>query len=104
MVDAGSAVELDNTIWINRTGEECNDDEAYQCKVTHIIIHSDMCIYGDDMGVILSMKGDGNEGGKLLYGERGCVTQENASTRSRKFSIIGFTALTGDPVMCVFIL
>ena len=49
------------------------------------------------------MKEDRNEGGKLLLGEGGHVAQEKASTHSRKFTMIGFTALTGDPVMCVFI-
>ena len=53
------------------------------------------------MGGNLSIKGDGNEGGKLLLGERGYVSQEKASTRSRKFTMIGFTSLTGDPVMRV---
>ena len=36
-------------------------------------------------------------------GERGYVAQEKASTHSHKFTMIGFTALTGDPVMCVLI-
>ena len=88
---------------MNRASEECSEDEAYGCKVTHKIIYPDMCICGDEVGGNLSMKGDGNEGGKLLLGERGCVAQEKASTRSRKFTMIGFTALTSDPVMCLLI-
>ena len=103
MVDAGVAVKLDDPVWMNRAGKECSEEEAFGCKVTHKIIRPDMCICGDEVGGNLSMKGDGNEGGKLLLGERGCVAQEKASTRSRKFTMIGFTALTGDPVMCVLI-
>ena len=103
MVDAGVAVELDEPIWMDRSGNECDEADAYGCKVTHRVTRPGMCICGDEVGGNLSMKGDGNEGGKLLLGERGCVAQEKASARNRKFTMIGFTALTGDPVMCVLI-
>ena len=104
MVETGVAVELDSPVWMDRAGNEVEDEaDAYGCKVTHKVIRPDMCICGDEVGGNLSMKGDGNEGGKLLLGERGYVAQEKASTHSRKFTMIGFTALTGDPVMCVLI-
>ena len=104
MVETGVAVELDSPVWMDRAGNEVEDEaDTYGCKVTHKVIRPDMCICGDEVGGNLSMKGDGNEGGKLLLGERGYVVQEKASTHSRKFTMIGFTALTGDPVMCVLI-
>ena len=49
------------------------------------------------------MKGNGYVGGKLLLGERGYIAQEKSLSKNRKFTIIGFMALTGDPVMCVLI-
>ena len=103
MVNAGVAVELDTPVWMDRAGNECDEANSYGCMVTHKLIRPEMCICGDEVGGNLSMKGDGNEAGKLLLGERGCVAQEKASARNRKFTLIGFTALTGDPVMCVII-
>ncbi len=56
------------------------------------------------MGGNLSMKGGGNEGRKLLRGKKGCLShRRKASTRSVKFTMIGFRALTSDSVMCVLI-
>ncbi len=82
---------------------QCNEANAYGCKVTHKLIRPDMYICGDEVGGNLSMKGDGNEAWKLLLGERRYIAQEKASAQNRKFTSICFTALTGDPVMCVLI-
>ena len=38
LVDAGLAVKLDHTIWMNRSGKECDESEAFGCKVHHKII------------------------------------------------------------------
>ena len=88
MVDAGVAAELDEPVWMDRDGNECSESNAYGCKVTHKLVQPDMCICGDEVGGNLSMKGDGNEGGKLLLGQRGCVAQEKSSMRNRRFTMI----------------
>ena len=38
LVDAKLAVKLDNPVWMNRSGEECDESEAFGCKVHHKII------------------------------------------------------------------
>ena len=60
-------------------GVECDKSNAFRCKVTHKLIRPDMCIFGDEVGGNLSMKGDGHVGGKLLLGERGYIPQEKSS-------------------------
>ena len=50
------------------------------------------------------MKGDGHNGGELLIIEKGKVPQRKASTQNRKFTMIGLTSFTGEPVMCVIII
>ena len=55
----------DKAIWTDRAGNEFSEDEAYGCKAIYKIIWPDMCIYGDEVGGSLSMKGDGNESGSF---------------------------------------
>ena len=59
---------------------------------------------GDEVGENISIKGDGHHGGELLLVEKGTIAQRKVSTRNRKFTLIGLTSFTGDPVMCVIII
>jgi len=104
MMDAGLAVELDEPVWMNRKGEICPEEEAFGCKVHHKIIHPELCFCGDEVGGNISMKGDGHHGGELLLAEKGTIAQRKASTRNRKFTLIGLTSFTGKPIMCVIII
>ena len=104
MVDAGLAVELDEPVWMNRDGNICPEHEAFGCKVHHKVIHPELCFCGDEVGGNISMKGDGHHGGELLLAEKGTIAQRKSSTRNRKFTLIGLTSFTGDPVMCVIII
>jgi len=104
MVDAGVAEKLDEPVWMDRDGNICSEQEAYGCKVHHQIVRPDMCLCGDEVGGNISMKGDGHVGGELFVTEKGRVPQRKVSTKNRKFTMIGLTALTGDPVMCVIII
>ena len=104
MVDAGLAIELKDPVWMNKDGEICLEEEAFGCKVHHKIIRPDLCFCGDEVGGNISMKGDGHHGGELLLAEKGTTAQRKTSTRNRKFTMIGLTSFTGEPVMCVLIL
>ena len=50
------------------------------------------------------MKGYGHSGCELLITEKGKVPQRKASTQNRKFTMVGLTSFTGEPVMCVVII
>ena len=104
MVDAGVAQKLDEPQWMDRSGARCEEKYGLGFKVTHLITRPDMCICGDEVGGNISMKGDGHVGGELLLGERGTVPQKKSSTRSKKFTMIGLTVFTGEPVMCILII
>ena len=104
MIEAGVAKELDKPVWMDRYGNVCNEDDAFGCKVFHQLVRPDMCICGDEVGGNISMKGDGHAGGQLMLVERGQVPMKKISTNNKKFTLIGLTALTGEPVMCVLII
>ena len=85
-------------------GNICNEDEAYGCKIFYELVRPDMCLCSDKVGANLSMKGDGHIGGKKLLTGNGKVPQVQASTRNRRFKMIGLTAFTGEQIMCILIL
>lgn len=104
MVDAGVAKKLDEPVWMTRDGKICVEREAFGCKVTHELVKPHLCICGDEVGGNLCMKGDGHIGGQLLLTAPGKVPQRKASSKNKRFTLIGLTALTGEPVMAVIIL
>ena len=103
MVDAGLAVKLREPVWMDRNGNVCSEEDAFGCKVHHKLLRPDMCVCGDEVGNNISMKGDGHAGGELLLTAKKSVGQRKCSTRNRKFTLIGLTAFSGEPVMCVII-
>lgn len=104
MVEAGVAQRLPAPIWMDRHGNECSQNDAFGCMVTHKLCHPDRCFVGDEVGGNLSMKGDGHAGGKLLLTGQGSVPYARASHVEKRFTMIGLTALDGTPVLCVLIL
>ena len=104
MVDAGIAEKYDEPKWLNMNGEECSEAEALGCKVTHKLCHPELCFVGDEVGGNLSMKGDGHAGGQKFLTGTGTVPYRKCSNSEKRFTLIGLTALDGQPVMCVLIL
>ena len=89
---------------MNRYGDIVAEEMAPGCKTIYKLTRPDMCIVGDEVGGNLCMKGDERVEGQLFLTAFGRVPQQKASSKSRKFTLIGFTALSGDPVTCVIII
>ena len=82
---AAEVVEVINTpIWMDRSGDKCEQSLLLGCKVTDQISIPDMCILGDEVGGNLCMKGDGHIGGSLFWVERGNVAQRKVSKKDKK--------------------
>ena len=88
MMDAGVVERLDEPVWMDHDGNICSEETAFGCKVLHKVVRPDMCICGDEVGGIISMKGDGHVGGELFLTEKRRVPQRKTSTRNRKFTMI----------------
>ena len=104
MVGTGVAEQLHEPEWMNRDGDIVEQKDSFGCKVFHRLVRPDMCIVGDEVGGSISMKGDGHRGGMLYVCGKKQVPKKNISTKSKKFTMIGLTALTGDPVLCILII
>mmetsp|Transcript_521 Transcript_521/g.749 ORF Transcript_521/g.749 Transcript_521/m.749 type:complete len:91 (-) Transcript_521:75-347(-) len=57
-----------------------------------------MVVFVDEVGGDTSQEGDGAVGGQKRIVPRGTVPKESAATNTNHFTMLGFTAATGEPV------
>ena len=94
MVDAGVARYFDQPSSLN----------PKQLKSRYHLTHPEMCLVVDEVGSNISQRGDGHIGGQKYMCEIGTVPQNKVSHNDRHFTVLGFTALDGSPVLCVIII
>ena len=104
MVDAGVAVEFDDPVWMDSKGNEVEERYAFGQSCTHKLIHPEVCVVADEVGGNTSQKGDGHEGGRKFLCRKGTVPFQKVSHKDKHFTVMGFTLLTGKPVMCAVII
>jgi len=63
-----------------------------------------MVIFVDEVGGNTSQELDGAVGGQKKIVPRGTVPKETAATNTNHFTMLGFTAADGEPVMCALIM
>ena len=103
MISAGIAEEHDEPLFVDKAGNVCSEKDAFGFKVSHNIVHPDYFMMADEVGGNASQKGDGHAGGKKLLCEKGSVPRKVVSHQDKHFTLLGFTALNGDAVMCCVI-
>ena len=94
MVDAGVAIKLDQPL-NHHTGK---------LHVNYKLTHPEMCLVVDEVGANLNQKDDGHVGGQKFMCEVGAIPQMKVSTKDKHFTLMGFTSLSGEAVMCLLIL
>ena len=65
--------------------------------------HPEYMLFVDEVGNNTNMKDDGNVGGELLLKDKHQKVKITAATSDAHFNIFGFTAATGEPVVCAII-
>ena len=95
MVDAGVA----------RCSKELSDDYVGPLRTKYHLTHPEMCLVVDEVGSNSSQRGDGHIGGQKYQCEKGMIPQIKAShSNERHFTTLGFTSLSGEPVLCLVII
>jgi hypothetical protein len=96
--------DLEKPVWMNLAGEIVSSEaEAFGEKVSQIIKHDDCVMFIDEVGNNTNMKDDGRIGGEQLLKARGQTAEVTAATSDAHFTVLGFTASTGEPVVCVIV-
>ena len=106
MVEAGVARWLlpSEHYYVNEEGEKVESEkDSVGLKVEVEITHPEWILFGDEVGTDISQKDDGNVGGQKFVAKKGSRANIKASHKDGRFTLIGLTAATGDPVMCIVI-
>ena len=73
-------------------------------KTNFHLTHPEMCLVVDEVGSNISQKGDGHIAGTKYICEINSIPRQQASHSDKHFTLLGFTALTGEPVLCLVII
>ena len=104
MEEARILEALDEPIWMNRKGEiVMSAEEALWMKVIHRVKHPEYMLFVGEVGNNTNMKDNGKVGGERLLKEKVQRAKITAMTSDAHFTVLGFTAATGEPVMCAII-
>jgi hypothetical protein len=104
MDQAGVLEDLEDPVWMNLAGEIVSSEaESFGEKVSKILKHPQYVLFVDEVGNNTNMKDDGRVGGERLLKARGQTAEVTAATSEAHFTVLGFTAATGEPVMCAII-
>jgi hypothetical protein len=79
------------------------ESEAFGEKVSKMVKHADYLLFVNEVGNNTNMKEDGHIGGERLLQARGQTAEVTAVTSNAHFAMFGFTAGTGEPVICAMI-
>jgi hypothetical protein len=102
--NGGIAVEHPEAMWRNEKGEVVElEEQAFGLKSSYELIHPDWLLFVDEVGSNTSQAKDGNVGGQLYLCSVDGRPQQRAATKDAHFTVLGFTAASGEPVMCAVI-
>ena len=105
MVDCKVAKKRHCPIYEDRHGSIASEwSKKFGLPCTHEITHPHMCLVVDEVGADLSQKGDGHISGALYACEKGTHAQNKVQHINKHFTLLGFTALSGEPVLCLIVI
>lgn len=102
-VIAGVAEEVKPKVGYDKQGNIVEGDLIYGLPSEIKITHPEFILFADETGCNTNQKHDGHYGGQKFMVGRGTVPKEPCVTQDKHFTVLGFTAASGDPVCCVII-
>ena len=102
MAQGGIASQLSSTaVYLNKQGKIVETkEESFGLPPKYIIHCPNKLVFVDEVGSNTSTTKDGNVAGEKFLCERTACPQIRAATKDSHFTVLGFTAATGEPVMC----
>jgi hypothetical protein len=90
---------------LDKQGNEVtNKDDMYGRPTKFHLTHPEKLIFVDELGDIISQANDGNKTGTKYVTGKGWRAQQKNSFTDYHYTTLGFTAATGEPVMCAIII
>jgi hypothetical protein len=90
---------------LDKEGNEVtNKEDMYGHPTKYNLTHPEKLIFVDEVGDNNSQANDGNKRGTTYITGKGWRAQQKNSFTDCHYTTIGFTATTGEPVMCAVII
>lgn len=107
MIEAKIAERLpeDQQYWVDKDGNVVDSEDkaaGHKCEVK--LTHPEFLLFADEVGTDTAQDKDKNVGGTVyvtIDGQRASLPSSKASSR---FTVLGVTAATGEPLMCIVIM
>ena len=100
MADGGIASKVDRKIYLDKKGQIVeHKEDSYGLPTQYLML----LVFVDEVGSNTSTTKDGNVGGERFLCEAMARPQIKAAMKDSHFTVLGFTAGTGEPVMCAII-
>ncbi len=104
MTRGGIASKLSTAVYLDKQGKIVETkEEAFGLPTRYMMSRPDELVFVDKVGSNMSTTKDGNVGGEKFLCEKMARPQIRAATKDSHFTVLGFTAATGEPVMCATI-
>jgi len=104
LCSSGIACKHPEAQWRDKNGDVVEtEEEAFGCKTRYELIHLDHFIFVNKVGNNTSQAKDGQVGGKTYLCSKDGQPQQRAATKDAHFTILGFTAADGEPLLCAII-
>jgi hypothetical protein len=105
-VEAGVAVKFEEEMMFDKEGNITDDPEKmYGRPLKYMIIRPEQCVFVDETGCNTNCKNDGFIGGQRFVMARDQTEGGRLGvTTDLHFTVLTFTAGTGEPIMCSIIL
>jgi hypothetical protein len=104
MATASIATKLETAVWLSANGQIVeNESDALGLQTEYLLTRPDKLLFVDEVGSNTSQVKDGNVGGEKYLCIKGGRPQQRSATKDGHFTVLGFTAATGEPVMCAII-
>jgi hypothetical protein len=104
LVNSGIAIKLPEYCYFNKDNQivAIDDVEAYGISSNVQVTDPSYFIFVDETGSSTNMKMD-KKGTKKVIAEKGYTGSKQAITTDLRYTTMGFTAATGEPIMCCII-
>ena len=104
MVEHGIASKCSTKVKLDKRGEIVeHPEEAFGLPTQYLIQRPDKLLFVDEVGSNTCTTKDGHVGGEKFLCQADARPQIKAATKDSHFTVLGFTAATGEPVMCAII-
>ena len=101
MAKSGIAAKLERKILWNKAGKIVeHSEDAFGLPSEYALQHPAKLLFVDEVGSNTSTTKDGNISGEKYICEAMARPQVKAATKDSHFTVLGFTAAIGEPVMC----